>query len=46
MNERLVSNETVVQRCWESNSKKKTIKKTVRFVIKQVDKDHIYTVKS
>jgi len=38
MNERLVSNETVVLRCWESE--------TARFVIKQVDEDHIYTVKS
>lgn len=38
MNERLVSNETVVRRYWESE--------TVRFVIKQVDKDHIYTVES
>ena len=38
MNERLVSNETVVLRYWESE--------TVRFVIKQVDSDHIYTVKS
>lgn len=38
MNERLVANETFVPLCWESE--------TVRFVIKQVDKDHIYTVKS